>query len=77
MAKNTYMPRIADELLRIELQSAGAVLVEGAKWCGKTRTAEVAARSIVYMQDQDEADNYLQMAETMPSLLLAGEEPHL
>ena len=77
MAKNTYMPRIADKLLRIELQSAGAVLVEGAKWCGKTRTAEVAARSIVYMQDQDEADNYLQMAETMPSLLLAGEEPHL
>ena len=77
MAKNAYMPRIADELLRIELQSAGAVLVEGAKWCGKTRTAEVVARSIVYMQDQDEADNYLQMAETMPSLLLAGEEPHL
>ena len=77
MARHTYMPRVADKLLQIELQSAGAVLVEGAKWCGKTRTAEVAAHSIVYMQDQDEADNYLQMAETMPSLLLAGDEPHL
>ena len=77
MARHAYMPRVADKLLQIELQSAGAVLVEGAKWCGKTRTAEVAARSIVYMQDQDEADNYLQMAETMPSLLLVGDEPHL
>lgn len=77
MARNAYMPRIADELLLIELQSAGAVLIEGAKWCGKTRTAEVAAHSVVYMQDQDEADNYLQMAETMPSLLLTGDEPHL
>ena len=77
MARNKYRPRIADKLLQTELLSAGAVLVEGAKWCGKTRTAEQAARSIVYMQDQDMADNYLQMAETMPSLLLEGEEPHL
>ena len=77
MAKNEYKQRIADELLRIELQSAGAVLIEGAKWCGKTRTAEKAAQSAVYMQDQDQADNYMQMAETMPSLLLEGETPHL
>lgn len=62
MARNEYKQRIADELLRIELQSAGAVLIEGAKWCGKTRTAEKAARSAVYMQDQDQADNYMQMA---------------
>jgi len=77
MARNEYRRRIADELLQIELQSAGAVLVEGAKWCGKTRTAEEAAQSAVYMQDQDQADNYMQMAETMPSLLLEGAEPHL
>ena len=77
MARSKYRPRIADQLLQMELLSAGAVLVEGAKWCGKTRTAEQTARSIVYMQDQDMADNYLQMAETMPSLLLEGEEPHL
>ena len=77
MARNEYRPRIADKLLQMELLSAGAVLVEGAKWCGKTRTAEQVAHSIVYMQDQDMADNYLQMAETMPSMLLEGEEPHL
>ncbi|MBR4617536.1 MAG: AAA family ATPase, partial [Kiritimatiellae bacterium] len=77
MARNEYRPRIADKLLQMELLSAGAVLVEGAKWCGKTHTAEQVAHSIVYMQDQDMADNYLQMAETMPSMLLEGEEPHL
>ena len=77
VSKNAYRKRMADELLRLELQSAGAVLIEGAKWCGKTRTAEQLAKSIVYMQDQDLADNYLQMAETMPSLILEGEEPHL
>ena len=77
MALNEYRPRIADKLLQMELLSAGAVLVEGAKWCGKTRTAEQVANSIVYMQDQDMADNYLQMAETMPSMLLEGDEPHL
>ncbi|MBQ2623887.1 MAG: ATP-binding protein [Kiritimatiellae bacterium] len=77
MARNEYRPRIADKLLQMELLSAGAVLVEGAKWCGKTRTAEQVAHSIVYMQDQDMADNYLQMAETMPSMLLEGDEPHL
>ncbi len=77
MARNEYRPRIADKLLQMELLSAGAVWVEGAKWCGKTRTAEQVARSIIYMQDQDMADNYLQMAETMPSMLLEGDEPHL
>ena len=64
MARNEYRPRIADKLLQMEILSAGAVLVEGAKWCGKTRTAEQVTHSIVYMQDQDMADNYLQMAET-------------
>jgi len=77
MARNEYRRRIADELLQTELLSAGAVLIEGAKWCGKTRTAEEAAGSAIYMQDQDQADNYIQMAEIMPSLLLEGAEPHL
>lgn len=31
-----YKRRIADEILKFKLESKGAVLVEGAKWCGKT-----------------------------------------
>ena len=33
-----YRPRIADKLLENKLKGMGAVLVEGAKWCGKTTT---------------------------------------
>ena len=35
-----YRNRILDEILAEKLESAGAVLVEGPKWCGKTTTAE-------------------------------------
>ncbi len=59
------------------LQSSGAVLIEGAKWCGKTRTASNAAKSILYMQDPDNTSSYQAMADTKPSLLLKGETPRL
>lgn len=77
MPKKPYIPRICDDLLRKELESAGAVLVEGPKWCGKSRTAEQAAKSVIYMQDQDHAASYRMAAQTMPSTLLQGETPHL
>lgn len=59
------------------LQSSGAVLIEGPKWCGKTSTASVAAKSILYMQDPDNSASYQAMADTKPSLLLKGEVPRL
>ncbi len=43
-----YKNRIADGLLRAKLEGKGAVLVEGAKWCGKTTTAEHIAQTVVY-----------------------------
>lgn len=48
-----YMPRIADEELQFRLASAGAVLIEGPKWCGKTTTAMQKAKSTLFMQDPD------------------------
>jgi len=53
MSEKSYLLRVCDQELQIALQSSGAVLIEGAKWCGKTRTASIAAKSILYMQDQD------------------------
>jgi len=72
-----YLPRIADEQLTEKLSYAGAVCIRGPKWCGKTTTAEQHARSALYMQDPDEAENNLMLAETRPSLLLRGERPRL
>ena len=52
-------------------------MIEGAKWCGKTRTASNAAKSILYMQDPDNTASYQLIADTKPSLLLRGETPRL
>ena len=72
-----YLPRIADEKLKLSLATSGAVLIVGPKWCGKTRTAEEVAASILYMQDTDHAEAYRLLADTMPSKLLEGETPRL
>lgn len=72
-----YLPRIADKLLQERLEAFGAVLIEGAKWTGKTTTAEQHAKSVIKMQDPDKANEYINTAMAMPSLLLKGEKPKL
>ena len=34
MSKKFYLSRLCDAELKLALQSSGAVLIEGAKWCG-------------------------------------------
>ena len=70
MSEKTYLPRLCDKELQLALQSSGAVLIEGAKWCGKTRTASIASRSVLYMQDPKSAAANQILADTKPSLLL-------
>ncbi|MFZ2256559.1 MAG: DUF4143 domain-containing protein [Clostridiaceae bacterium] len=72
-----YYPRIVDKLLDKALESAGAVLIEGPKWCGKTWTAANKSKSILYMQDPDTRESNIQAANVKPSLLLHGETPRL
>lgn len=75
--KKKYLSRIADKVLDTELETSGAVLIEGPKWCGKTWTAEQKAKSVLYMQDPDNTVSYLKAADTKPSLLLGGNTPRL
>ena len=77
MMNRPYLCRISDKWLDKALKRSGAVLIEGPKWCGKTRTAEEKAASVLYMQDQDYTDSYLKTADTKPSLLLEGGSPRL
>ena len=77
MNYSNYIIRISDRLLKSLLESTGAVLVEGAKWCGKTQSSLQIANSVVYMQDPDEGPGYMALADTKPSLLLEGEMPRL
>lgn len=75
--ENKYKPRIIDQYLDSALEASGAVLIEGAKWCGKTSTAKQKAASVLLMQDPDYTRSYLKSADTKPSLLLKGETPRL
>ena len=75
--ENTYKKRIADGLLQRKLAGKGAVLIEGAKWCGKTTTAEQIAGSVKYMTETGMVEQNIQLATLNPKLLLKGEFPRL
>jgi len=63
--------------LQKKLNSKGAVLVEGPKWCGKTTTAEQASASILYMDEPSKIKQNLIRADTDPEVLLEGDKPRL
>ena len=72
-----YKPRVIDEAIANRLRNKGAVLIEGAKWCGKTTTCEQHAASILYMSDPDRVKQNLQLADISPRSLLQGDTPRL
>lgn len=69
-----YRSRIADAELRACLGSAGAVVIEGPKACGKTRMAQQVSASSVLL-DVDAAAR--QALAVDPELVLAGPRPRL
>lgn len=77
MKKTTYRPRIADMLLKRKLEGKGAVLIEGAKWCGKTTTAEQLCNSGLYMTEPGKTEQNIQLSRINPGLLLRGDKPRL
>ena len=69
-----YINRITDSELQGKLNSSGAVLIRGAKACGKTESAKQFAGSVLNV-DQDEQVPVLM--ETTPKRLLIGKTPRL
>ena len=53
------------------------MLLEGAKWCGKTTTAEQLCKSVLYMSESGKREQNIQLATLNPELLLRGEKPRL
>lgn len=64
-------------MLERKLKGKGAVLVEGAKWCGKTTTSARVAKSILKLGVPSVLRSSRQLAEMNPLLLLRGETPRL
>lgn len=72
-----YIERISDKVLAEHLESKGAVLIEGPKWCGKTTSGKHLAKSFIEMDRPDMTEQYQQMARLKPTALLEGEVPRL
>lgn len=72
-----YRPRVIDPLLSRKLRGKGAVLIEGAKWCGKTSTGEQHAKSVIYMSDSVRRDQYRIFVDSDPKMILDGDTPRL
>jgi len=69
-----YTPWIVDGELQELLGSAGAVVIEGPKSCGKTMTASQQAASRVLLDIDQAARRVLEME---PALVLEGARPRL
>lgn len=72
MAK--YRARVADGELADRMRSAGAVLMEGPKACGKTATAQRVAATLFRMDTDDGARA---LVDTAPEVLLSAQPPVL
>lgn len=72
-----YRPRIIDSAIKQRLKSAGALLIEGPKWCGKTTTAKQAAKSILNLGDPEELSKARLIAIGNINMLLEGDTPRL
>ena len=70
----TYRARIADRELVRRLDANGAVVIEGAKACGKTATARQVAASEVLLDSDENARRALAVD---PALVLEGAVPRL
>ena len=75
--EKAYLKRLADEQLALQLEAAGVVVVEGAKWCGKTTTALQQANSVIFMDEPKRKEEYLRLAESDIEVLLDGNTPRL
>ena len=69
-----YLDRFSDAALRDRLRESGAILIQGAKGCGKTETAVQAAKSMARLDTDDEIRSRM---EIDPKSILKGPVPRL
>ncbi len=77
MDNKNYLPRLIDDAVQLYLATFGAVCIEGAKWCGKTWTANFHSKSAVYLGDPSGNFQNKSLAQLDPGLVLSGKAPRL
>ncbi|MGI5964905.1 MAG: ATP-binding protein [Candidatus Methanomethylophilaceae archaeon] len=74
---DTYLKRIVDSQINEYLESVGSLLIEGPKWCGKTRTAEEHSKSSIHIVSKNQIESLRLAAESGSVAFLEGETPKL
>lgn len=72
-----YIERVSDQSLRLHLDTFGAVLVEGPKWCGKTTSSRRLAVSEICLADPKGGYQNRRLAQLDPAVALDGARPRL
>lgn len=72
-----YIPRLIETSISRELSAIGCVSIEGPKWCGKSTTAELFAKTVIKLQNPMIFTQYSAFASTSKENLLRGEKPIL
>ena len=72
-----YIKRIIDKEIIEKLSITGAIVIKSPKRRRKTTSAKQIAKSVLEMQNPDLQENYIELANTKPSLLLEGDKPRL
>ncbi len=77
MELKEYKARVIDKKIDTYLKIFGAVLIEGPKWCGKTRTSRFHSQSQFFLANPKGNFNNKRIAEMDPDLVLDGSTPRL
>lgn len=77
MKRDTYLSRLLDDAVADYLTAFGAVVIEGAKWCGKTWTSRQHSQSEFLLGSPDGNFQNKRLAELSPALVLDGVVPRL
>jgi predicted AAA+ superfamily ATPase len=72
-----YLPRVVDSEIDDYLSVFGAILVQGPKWCGKSRTSFEHSNSKYLIADPNGNFQNKLLAEEDPTLILQGENPRV
>ncbi|MCL2521886.1 MAG: ATP-binding protein [Erysipelotrichales bacterium] len=75
--QNNYLRRLIEHTIEESMKTNGCVVLEGAKWCGKSTTAEQFAKTIVKLQKPATFRQYKLLSDLGDPELLKGEKPIL
>ncbi|MDR3293310.1 MAG: DUF4143 domain-containing protein [Clostridiales bacterium] len=72
---NGYFPRLLETTIAEQSEVTGCIVIEGPKWCGKSTTAKLFAKTVIELQRSKTLEKYLMLSYSNNDLLLAGEKP--